>query len=616
MEKSIEKYNVLKQYFGHSSFRNGQEPLIDAILSGRDAFGVMPTGGGKSICYQLPALMLNGVALVISPLISLMKDQVMALKNAGISAAFINSSLTSEQIKAVYRNLRDGKYKIVYVAPERLDGEGFVSLSQSLPISLVAVDEAHCISQWGQDFRSSYLRILDFMEKLPQRPVLTAFTATATTQVRDDIKRILKLRDPLCVTTGFDRPNLYFEVLRPKNKMATLQALVSQRRDKCGIVYCATRNGVEKICDALRNEGISAIRYHAGLADEERRKNQEDFLYDRSSVMVATNAFGMGIDKSNVGFVFHYNMPKSLEAYYQEAGRSGRDGEKADCILLYSAGDVQTAKFLIQNSGESEELTEHERQAVMQRDYERLNVMIEYCKTTRCLRGFILNYFGQPHPDVCGNCGNCHTAFELKDITAEAQMILSCVKRVRDKLGYSVGVTLIVRTLCGSADQRVLELGLNQLTTYGLMKGTLKSQLREYLEYLETQGYLHTDPAHGGMELTPKAGNVLFRNEKVEMTLRETQAPEMRHGKKAAQVNAEEENSLFIVLKALRFKLAQQENVPAYIIFSNAALADMAAKSPKNITEFLEVSGVGEVKASRYGKAFLQVISEHEGGES
>ncbi|MEA4965030.1 MAG: DNA helicase RecQ [Oscillospiraceae bacterium] len=611
----MEKNDALKKYFGHASFRDGQEPLIDAILSGRDVFGIMPTGGGKSICYQLPALMSDGIALVISPLISLMKDQVMALRDAGISAAFVNSSLTSEQLNAVYRNLRAGKYKIVYAAPERLDGDGFVSIAQSLPISLVAVDEAHCISQWGQDFRPSYLRIVDFLEKLPHRPVLAAFTATATKQVRIDIERILKLRDPLRVTTGFDRPNLYFEVLRPKNKAETLQTLVSQRRGKCGIIYCATRNSVEKICDALRGNGIAATRYHAGLADDERRKNQEDFLYDRSSVMVATNAFGMGIDKSNVGFVIHYNMPKSLEAYYQEAGRAGRDGEKADCILLFSAGDIQTAKFFIQNSGENEDLTADERQAVMRRDYERLDVIVGYCKTTHCLRGYILDYFGQTHQESCGNCGNCSAVFVVKDITSEAQMILSCVKRARDKLRYSVGVTLIVGTLCGSADQRVLELGLDQLTTYGLMKGTRKSQVRELVEALEAQDYLRTDPTHGGVELTQKAGNVLFRNEKVEMTRREPSAPEKRRGKKAVPVSLEGENDLFTALKALRFQLAQQENVPAYIIFSNTCLADMAEKAPKTRIEFLEVSGVGEVKADRYGKAFLDEIARYEGLE-
>ncbi len=611
----MDKYTVLKRYFGHASFRDGQEELIDAVLEGRDCFGIMPTGGGKSLCYQVPALMMEGVALVISPLISLMKDQVAALDNAGIKAAFINSSLPPEQLKEAYRNMRAGAYKIIYVAPERLSGDGFASIARSLNISLVAVDEAHCISQWGQDFRPSYLRIVDFLKKLPRRPVLAAFTATATEQVREDILRILELRQPLCVTTGFDRPNLRFEVMRPKSKMTTLQALIAERRDKCGIIYCATRTAVEKVCAGLRNAGISATRYHAGLSDEERRQNQEDFLYDRSAVMIATNAFGMGIDKSNVGFVIHYNMPKSLEACYQEAGRAGRDGERADCILLYSAGDIQTAKFLIQNSGQNEDMTFEQRDAVMQCDYDRLDAMIEYCKTTQCLREYILNYFGESLKTSCGNCGNCSTKFEVKDITVEAQMILSCVKRIRDKLSYSVGTTLIIDTLCGSTNQRVLALGLDQLTTYGLMKGTPKSRIKEYAEYLETQGYLHVDPAHGGVSLTSSAGDVLFRKEKVEMAVRATPAPEKRRGKKTAIAGTSEANDLFNALKSLRFKLAQQENKPAYIIFSNATLVDMAAKAPKDMVEFLEVSGVGEVKAERYGKAFLEEIATYATGE-
>lgn len=482
-----------------------------------------------------------------------------------------------------------------------------------MQISLVAVDEAHCISQWGQDFRPSYLRILDFLEKLPQRPVLAAFTATATEQVREDVERILQLRNPLRVVTGFDRPNLNFEVLHPKRKAETLRALIDGRRGKSGIVYCATRKNVESICEELQAAGISATRYHAGLPDDERRKNQEDFLYDRCTVMVATNAFGMGIDKSNVGFVIHYNMPKSLEAYYQEAGRAGRDGEKADCLLLYSAGDVQTAKFFIQNSGENEELPDEERAAVMEQDMRRLNTMIGYCKTTACLRGYILDYFGQTHQKSCGNCGNCRESFSQQDITSQAQMILSCVKRAYDKLGYSVGSTLIIRTLCGSAEQRVLELGLDKLTTYGLMKGVARPQIRAYMECLETEGYLQTDPVHGGVLLTDKSGDILFRNEKVDMAIRRTPASDKSLRRKSASSSMEEGTDLFMVLKNLRHKLAQQENVPAYIIFSNATLENMAAKSPKNMTKFLEISGVGEVKANRYGKAFIDVIVQYKG---
>lgn len=608
----MDKQAILKQFFGHSVFREGQEEIIDAILSGRDAIGIMPTGGGKSLCYQVPGLMLGGVTLVISPLISLMKDQVMALKNAGVNAAFLNSSLTSQQMQTAYRNIRSGAYKIIYVAPERLDGEGFVALIQSLRVSLVAVDEAHCISQWGQDFRPSYLRILDFIRKMPQRPVLAAFTATATKRVQDDIQRILQLKNPLKIVTGFDRPNLNFEVLHPSNKAAALHSLIEARPGQTGIVYCATRKNVESVCQQLQTNGIRATRYHAGLSDDERRKNQEDFIYDRCSVMAATNAFGMGIDKSNISYVIHYNMPKSLEAYYQEAGRAGRDGERADCLLLYSSGDVRTAKFLIRSSVENEELTEEMRNAVLEQDLERLQAMIGYCNTTACLRGYILEYFGQSHQKSCGNCGSCRGNFVQQDMTEQAQMILSCVKRAYDKLGYAVGATLIVRTLCGSVEQRVLELGLDKLSTYGLMKGIARTQIRAYMEQLETDGYLQTDPIHGGLLLTDKAGAVLFGGESVSITTKTPPAAEKKRRRNKNTPAEDKDNSLYQTLRALRFQLSQEANVPAYIIFSNAALADMAEKAPKTMSEFLEVSGVGEVKAQRYGKIFLKEIADYE----
>lgn len=610
----MDKYSILKRYFGHAKFRQGQEELIDAILSGRDALGIMPTGGGKSLCYQIPALLLPGVTLVISPLISLMKDQVTALKKAGISAGFINSSLSAEQLRLVYSRAQKGEYKLLYVAPERLGAEGFSALTQAIPVSLVAVDEAHCISQWGQDFRPSYLKISDFIASLPHRPVVTAFTATATIEVRQDIIRLLKLKDPVCHVTGFDRPNLFFDVRCPKNKMSALLELIQNRKDKTGIVYCATRASVERICKVLCDKGISATRYHAGLEESERRMNQDEFQFDRKSVMVATNAFGMGIDKSNVNYVIHYNMPKSLEAYYQEAGRAGRDGEPADCILLYSAGDVETARFLIKNGG-NEDLDEEEQALVRQRDYERLKMMIGYCKTTKCLRGYILDYFGQKHGEACGNCGNCKGNYQIKDITIPAQMILSCVLRVKEHLGYYVGKTLIIQTLRGSKDQRVLELGLNTLSTYGLMNKSSSEQVRTFIDFLELEEYLQTNSLHFTLEPTKSASAVLFGGKKVSMPVRidhSSNSLGKSHHKKALTSVSGESEDLFSTLKSVRSQIAQEENVPAYVVFSNATLTDMAAKAPRTMAEFLEVSGVGEVKAARYGEIFLKTIAAHE----
>ncbi len=604
----MDKYGVLNRYFGYSSFRPGQEALIDAQLSGRDVFGIMPTGGGKSICYQVPALLLPGITLVVSPLISLMRDQVLALKGAGISAAYINSTLTYPQLQAVYRNLRAGQYKIVYIAPERLDSDNFAALAAQLPISLLAVDEAHCISQWGQDFRPSYLRILNFIDGLPRRPVVGAFTATATDQVREDVIRILKLREPCQVVTGFDRPNLFFQVLRPDLKDRELLKLLSSRRSKSGIIYCATRKSVETVCEMLRDKGYAATRYHAGLDEEERTANQEDFLHDRCPIMVATNAFGMGIDKSNVSFVIHYNMPKSMEAYYQEAGRAGRDGTEADCILLFAPRDVQTARFLIDQSNENEELDPATQALLRQQNLKRLEAITGYCKTGTCLRGYILEYFGQKHPEVCGSCGNCQGSFETLDITRESQMILSCVRRVQDRLGYPVGATLVARVLQGSREKKVLELGLDDLSTYGLLKTAGRSQIRSYIDHLELEGYLTTEPEHQTLRLTPKAGQVLFQGLEVSLLVRKEELQEadpQTTGKLTAQ-----ETDLYDALRRLRGQLAREAGIPAYVVFSNATLQDMARKKPKNMSEFRRVSGVGELKAGWYGTAFLEAILE------
>ena len=605
----MEKEELLQRVFGYSSFRPGQEKLIDGVLSGQDVFGIMPTGGGKSMCYQLPALMLPGITLVISPLISLMRDQVMALKGAGVPAAFLNSTLTGPQMQAAYRNLLAGRYKIVYVAPERLDYPGFGGVVEKLNISFIAVDEAHCISQWGQDFRPSYLRIVQFIDSLPKRPVVGAFTATATRSVQEDVERILELRSPVREVTGFDRPNLYFEVIQPESKDKTLLRLLAGQKRKSGIIYCATRKKVESICELLCDHGYTATRYHAGLSEAERSKNQEDFLYDRKTVMVATNAFGMGIDKSNVSFVIHYNMPKSIEAYYQEAGRAGRDGAEADCILLFNSGDVQTARFLINNGSDNEEMDAVQREEVRRQDLERLDAMIGYCKTKSCLRGYILDYFGQKHPAMCGNCGSCKGNFQSVDITREAQIILSCVKRVHDALGYNVGANLLGNILRGSRNKRVQELGLDKISTYGLLKDRTRSDIHAMIDHLEAEGYLRTEQEHQSVFLTPAAGEVLYRGKTVSMLVEQTQEPETPVTE-TAKLTADDAQ-LFDALKELRLELAKKAEIPAFVVFSNATLADMAKKKPATMSEFKKVSGVGEIKAAWYGTAFLKCIQSY-----
>ncbi len=502
-EAPSSKEEILSRVFGYASFREGQAEIIDAILAGRDALAVMPTGGGKSLCYQIPALLLPGVTLVISPLISLMKDQVAALSEAGVPAAYLNSSLSAAEAAEVFVQLRYARLKLLYVAPERLLAERFLAAVSDLAIPLVAVDEAHCISQWGQDFRPDYLRIADFLSHLPRRPTIAAFTATATARVREDVVRALRLQNPLQVVTSFDRPNLCFSVERPaaRAKNPRLLALLNEREGKSGIVYCATRRNVEALCDALRAAGIPATRYHAGLLDEERRRNQEDFIFDRAPVMVATNAFGMGIDKSNVSFVIHYNMPKSIEEYYQEAGRAGRDGASADCILLFSQGDIWMANRLIEmDAGEG---------GASREALERLDKMIAYCKTSRCLRGVLLDYFGEAHPAHCGNCGNCAGAHFTRDATREAQMALSCVARVRERLGYDVGRATIERILHGSRSKRIHEAGLDRLSTYALLRARPMEEVRSLIDALLEEGYLEVEPTHRTLCLTPASWQIL-----------------------------------------------------------------------------------------------------------
>lgn len=606
---------VLRERFGYEVFRTGQAHIIEQLLAGRDCLAVMPTGAGKSLCYQIPAVVMTGLTVVVSPLVSLMEDQVRALLAAGVRGSYLNSSLTPAQQATVLQRALAGSYDIMYVAPERLTDPRFIEFAEQASIPLIAIDEAHCVSQWGQDFRPSYLMIGSFIAQLPERPVVAALTATATERVRTDIVDLLGLQDPFRITTGFDRPNLHFaaEQLSTNRKLARLMAHIGEHKGESGIVYCSTRKDVEKVHETLVEAGVSVGYYHAGLTHAVRQQAQAAFVNDDTLVLVATNAFGMGIDKSNVSFVIHYNMPKSLEAYYQEAGRAGRDGEAAECILLYGPGDVATAQFFLQQAGENEDLSPEERAEVQARDARRLEAMVNYCKTTHCLRGHLLDYFGQAHDPTCGNCGNCRSQFVQVDITRQAQMILSCVKRVQGKLGYYVGADLLSKVLRGSRSQRVLTLGLDGLTTYGLLRDTSEALTRRYLEALEEAGYLVTEPVHKTLRPTPQAGEVLFRGSKVFLTQRAAPAvfrPREEGLERSGQ--QPEDQELMAALKATRLQLARQEEVPLYVIFSNATLADMARRRPQTMEEFLSVSGVGEVKARKYGAAFLAVLARAE----
>lgn len=603
-----EKLAVLKEYFGHSEFRQGQEKIVDCLLSGKDALCIMPTGAGKSICYQIPALVFDGVTLVISPLISLMKDQVTSLVQSGISAAYINSSLNQAQYFRVLENAALGKYKIIYVAPERLVVPEFTELCYKMKISMVAVDEAHCVSQWGQDFRPSYLKIVEFIESLPCRPVIGAFTATATKEVKEDILKILKLNKPLVVTTGFNRSNLFFSVMKPKNKDTTLIDLIKERSEKSGIVYCSTRKAVEEVCELINQNGFSATRYHAGLSENERKENQEDFVFDRKQIMVATNAFGMGIDKSNVSYVIHYNMPKNIESYYQEAGRAGRDGSQADCILLYSPQDVFTNRFLIEKSEDNPELTEEEQYMVREKDFERLKQMTLYCTTNDCLRKFILKYFGDKAENYCGKCSNCLTQFETIDITVDTQKILSCII----KTGQRYGKKMICDVLRGSKNERLLRFKLDNQSTYGIMKDSSEKRIRNIIEHLEQIGFIFSE---GGeypvLKVSATSYGVLKGKLPLTMKIPKEQKKELKPAVKAADINAVIDKDLLDELKQLRRKLAMEKNVPAYIIFSDATLTDMCKKLPMTPEEFLTVSGVGKTKLAQYGEIFLDTINNY-----
>ncbi len=614
------KYHILKKYFGYDTFRSAQESLIDSILEGRDVLGIMPTGAGKSLCYQISALMMEGITLVISPLISLMKDQVGSLNQAGIHAAFLNSSLTAAQYYKALGFAKQGRYPIIYVAPERLVTEEFLDFALHTKIAMVAVDEAHCVSQWGQDFRPSYLKILEFIEKLPSRPVVSAFTATATKEVRDDIIDILQLRSPAMVTTGFDRDNLYFGVMTVKDRYGAIRNYLETHRGTSGIIYCLTRRQVEEVCEKLIREGFPVTRYHAGLSDEERRRNQDDFIYDRVPVIAATSAFGMGIDKSNVRFVLHYGMPKNLESYYQEAGRAGRDGEGAECILYYSGQDVITNQLFIDNNQDNQELDGATRELVRERDRERLKKMTFYCFTNECLRDYILKYFGEYKSNYCGNCSNCLTQFEEVDVTEISRALLGCVERSRQRYG----TTVIVDTVHGADTAKIRSYGMKDNPYYGVLAKVPVYRIRQVLNYLHMEGYLLITPDdYAVIKLTKESLEILREGRQIVMKMAK-EAPKaskdsssrMKKGRKASlgqEAFTGKEESLFDRLRALRTEIAREEKVPPYIVFSDKTLTHMCIVKPRTKGEMLTVSGVGEFKFDKYGKRFLDCIENGTG---
>ncbi|WP_289117640.1 DNA helicase RecQ [uncultured Dubosiella sp.] len=584
------KYDVLKKQFGYDTFRPGQEEIIDAILAGQDTLAIMPTGAGKSLRYQIPALMLPGITLVVSPLISLMKDQVRSLNQNGIRAAYLNSTLTPGQYAKALALAQRGEYKIIYVAPERLESASFLRFVDQADISMVAIDEAHCVSQWGQNFRPSYLRIKSFFETHSKRWRFCAFTATATAQVERDMIELLGMRDPQVVKTGYDRKNLFFAVEYPANSFSRLLELVRQRFSQSGIIYCIRRKDVEMLCEKLQQAGVPATRYHAGLSDEERNANQEDFIFDRKPVMVATNAFGMGIDKPDVRYVIHYSMPSSLENYYQEAGRAGRDGQAAECILFYHAKDERVLRFFIENQ-DFDGVDEAEKKERIAKDWRRFEAMKSYALCPDCLRHAILAYFGEPSPIRCEACSNCLHEYETVEISESVHTILGAIKSVRQKFG----ATLVLSLVKGSRSQKIEQYHLDQSAFYGNLSGFTMRQLQDILRFMVQDGLVETtSDTYRLLKITPK-GNVFFK-QPASLTMRQYKKAE------AAQAAADD---VFEGLRAIRTRLSKKYRVPPYAIFNDRTLREMASARPQNKAEMLAISGVGEVKYKKFGRYFV-----------
>ena len=579
---------ILEKYYGYKSFRRGQEKIIDTIVEGRDVLAIMPTGGGKSICYQVPAIILEGLTIVISPLISLMKDQVDTLKDIGIKGAYINSSLTSEEENCIIKDLEMGEIKILYVAPERLESGLFLDVISRCDVSQIAVDEAHCISQWGHDFRSSYRKIANFIKLLMKRPIVTAFTATASEEVRNDIISLLKLENPEVFVTGFNRENLTINIVKGESKKTYMIKYIEDNRDVSGIIYVATRKEVDNIYELLSSKGFSVTHYHAGLSEDDRRKNQEDFIYDRAKIMVATNAFGMGIDKPDVRYVIHYNMPRNIESYYQEIGRAGRDGEESECILLFSPQDIHVQKYLIENSIENPERKNNQ--------YEKLQQMQDFVFSNECYRKYILNYFGEEYNEDCNKCSNCLNEGEIVDKTVDAQKVLSCIYRMKHKFGSG----MLIDVLRGSKNKKVMQFEFNELSTYGIMKDYSAEELKNFINTLISQGFITViQGTYPVLALNPTSRQVLVGETKVLLK-------EFKVNKKVR-----EDNELFEILKGIRSEIAKEHNVPPYIIFGDVTLKEMSVKYPIDEEAMKNISGVGEVKYSRYGKAFEEVIKKY-----